>query len=200
LFNVKRRQAIRSILAWPAVAALPAAGQQQQSAQSQPSAAPADQPSELPVTATDEVALPSLQFFSPAELATLRHLCEILVPTFAGRPGAAEAGAAEFLDFLISQSAEARRTLYRAGIAHLDSESRRLHGKPFAQIDARQADPWLAPLREPWSYEGPADPFARFLLAAKEDALRATVNSREWAAVAAGRRGSGVGFYWRALD
>ena len=197
---MKRRQAIRSILTWPAVAALPVAGQQREPAQSQPPAAPADQPSELPVTATDEVALPSPQFFSPAELATLRHLCEILVPVLAGRPGASEAGAAEFLDFLISQSGEGRRTLYRQGIARLDSESRRLHGKPFAQIDARQADPLLAPLREPWSYEGPSDTFARFLVAAKEDTLRATVNSRQWSAAPTGRRGSGVGFYWHALD
>jgi hypothetical protein len=195
---MKRRQAIRSILTWPAVAALPAAGQQNESA---PAKAPStDQNPELILTSANAAAAPAPQFFSAPELAALRRLSEILVPPFDGRPGAGEAGAAEFLDFLISQSANDRRVLFREGIAHLEFESHRLYRKPFGHLSAAEADPLLAPLRQPWLDPTPSDPFARFLLSVKEDALRATVNSRQWAAAATGRRGSGMGVYWYALD
>jgi len=61
----------------------------------------------------------------------------------------------------------------------------------------------LAPLRAAWTYDPPADPFARFLREAKQDIRTATMNSREWvtaAASAGGRRGGGVGLYWYPLD
>ena len=53
----------------------------------------------------------------------------------------------------------------------------------------------LAPLRDPWTYDAPADPVAAMLRAAKDDVRRATLNSREWnLAAAAGRtRGGGGG-------
>ena len=47
----------------------------------------------------------------------------------------------------------------------------------------------------------PSDPFAQFLLAAKEDVLRATHNSREFAAAMSrtSRGFSGSGYYWLPL-
>ena len=60
----------------------------------------------------------------------------------------------------------------------------------------------LAPLKEPWTYAAPADPFVRFLRAAKEDLIAATLNSREFAEAqtARGGRASGMGTYWLPVD
>jgi hypothetical protein len=61
----------------------------------------------------------------------------------------------------------------------------------------------LAPLREPWTFDPPADPLTRFLRAAKQDVRAATMNSREYAAAAgsSGRRSAaGLGLYWLPLD
>ena len=57
----------------------------------------------------------------------------------------------------------------------------------------------LDPLREPWTYQPPADPFKRFLREAKADILQATFNSREWIEARSGGRG-GAGTYYLAVD
>jgi hypothetical protein len=57
-------------------------------------------------------------------------------------------------------------------------------------------------LRQPWTYEPPADPLARFLREAKQDVRTATMNSREYASAgsSSGRRGGGLGQYWYPID
>jgi len=124
------------------------------------------------------------------------------MPPVDGRPGAGEAQAAEFLDFLISESPAARQELYREGLDALNAESNKRYGKPFASITAAEADALLAPLHQPWQYTPPADPLGRFLVAAKADVRTATVNSREYIAKAGAgsRRMGGVGLYWYSLD
>ena len=57
----------------------------------------------------------SLRFFDAAQFAALRRLGQILVPARPNAPGAIEAEAAEFLDFLIGQSPADRQSLYRDG-------------------------------------------------------------------------------------
>ena len=106
----------------------------------------------------------------------LRKLAAAIVPTFDGRPGAVEAGAPEFLDFLLSRSLARDQRLYREGL---------------------NRDPDLSLLEQPWTYTEPSDPRAAFLRQLKQDLVRATMNSREWSA---GRRGAGVGYYWKPLD
>ncbi len=173
---MKRRQAIQTILSLPALTALPAAAQEK--------APPAvNEHPRLDMTNAEAIAEPAHNFFTVEQFKTLQRLCEILVPP------SKEAGVAEFLDFLIAQSPEARQALYRHGLD-------RLSASPPGETAAL-----LAPLREPWTYQGPSDDFAQFLAAVKEDALRATINSRQWAAASKGRRGgSGIGTYWYALD
>jgi hypothetical protein len=126
----------------------------------------------------------------------------MLMPAVDERPGAKEAAAAEFLDFLISQSPVDRQQLYRGGLDKLNSDSRRLHGRVFAALTDEQAAPILKPLTAAWTYDGPSDPFAQFLLAAKEDVLRATHNSREFVTAMSQRsRGfSGTGYYWLPIE
>lgn len=132
-------------------------------------------------------------FFSPSQIATLRHLSDIIIPPIGGAPGALAAGAPEFLDFLVSQSPAPTKSLYRTGLDTLNLHATTKYGKPFAGISAAQADELLSPLRDAWTYEEPSDPFARFLRHAKADILTATVNSREW--IASTQR-SGNGAFW----
>jgi len=148
----------------------------------------------------DDIASSVPRFFDAAGFSALRRLGEILVPPRENAPGAIDAEAAEFLDFLIGQSPADRQILYRDGVARLNQEARSRYGKPFADLSAGDADTILAPLREAWTYNGPSDPFKRFLHAAKNDFLQATLNSRQWAA-ASGRRGaSGLNTYWFPIE
>ena len=197
---MKRRQALQSILGLPALTAL-----------APPGAAMAPPPEavreieEFPKLATmvsDAVADGTPKYFSSLEFAALEKLAEILVPSTARRPGAPQAQAAAFLDFLLSQSPADRQTLYRDGLDRLQAEAQRRYGKSFEQLDIQQADAILAPLREQWSYHGPSDAFARFLCAAKADILQATINSREFASAQASRsrRAGGLGTYWYVLE
>jgi hypothetical protein len=161
-----------------------------------------DENAKLVLNAPDTVADVAPRFFDAEGLQALRRLGEILAPARQNFPGAVEAEAAEFLDFLISQSPADRQSLYRDGVAHLNREARSRYGKSFAAASQNEAESILAPLREPWTYYPPADPFARFLRAAKEDFLKATVNSRQWASAAAGsgRRASGLNTYWLPIE
>ncbi len=117
-------------------------------------------------------------------------------------PGANEANSAAFLDFLIGQSSANRVKLYRDGLDALNLQARRLYRKPFAEITAVEAAPILAPLRAPWTYREPADLLSRFLVAAKEDLIRATTTSREYISVVSKRRrgAGGSGQYWLPVD
>jgi hypothetical protein len=193
---MKRRTVLRSLLAVPSVAVLPAEAFAQEVKPSAP---------ETPKTVTDvadAASDPLIKTFSPAQFAALRKLGEIVMPASQGAPGALEAGAAEFLDFLVGASPPERVTLYKTGLDRLNTEAHQRYNKSFGEITPEQADPILAPLHVAWSYRGPADPFAKFLLAAKSDLLTATANSREYVAVVSQRRrnGGGVGQYWYPIE
>ncbi|HLJ45432.1 MAG TPA: gluconate 2-dehydrogenase subunit 3 family protein [Bryobacteraceae bacterium] len=190
---MKRRHLIQSILGLPALTVLPAAAQNPA-----PAPANADESTRLALTSADAVASPTGRFLSEDQFDALERLSAMLVPAFDGKPGAAEAGAAEFLDFLLSRSPQERQVLYRRGLDLLNQESRARYGNRFADLD--DATQLLSHLKETWTFSGPSDELARFLIAAKEDTLHATISSREWAAASTGRRGAGMGFYWYALD
>ena len=194
---MKRRRAIQSILGLPALTAL------ERAAPASP--LPQQQSDELPKLTTlagDAVGETSAKYFSPPQMAALLRLGHLLVPATGGRPGASQAKAAEFLDFLLSQSPPERQKLYKAGLDRLQWEAQRRHGKWFEALSAAEAETVLAPLHEPWTYAAPADPFARFLRAAKNDLIAATLNSREFAEAqtARGGRASGMGTYWLPVD
>src|SRR5580698_7784814 len=57
----------------------------------------------LPMTplVPDAVAQTNSHFFTATQRATLQHLGEILQPPYKGYPGATDAGAPDFVDFLI---------------------------------------------------------------------------------------------------
>jgi hypothetical protein len=200
---MKRRRFIQALAAAPAAPALIA---QTAPAPSVAKGIPnASNDAPLLYAAPDTAAEPVLHFFTAPQLAALRRLSDLLMPAGSGpngAPGALDAKAPEFLDFLLGQASPDRQQLYHLGLDALNALARRRFAKSFSGVDAAQADILLAPLREPWTYDAPADPVAAMLRAAKDDVRRATTNSREWnVAAAAGRtRGGGAGLYWLPLD
>ena len=199
---MKRRKFFQAVAAAGSVPAL--VGQQPPSERptpqplsQQPQQPPAGTP-KLETAVADAAAETLPHFFTAQQFAAVRKLCDILQPAVNGTPGAIEAKAPEFLDFLIGESPADRKQLYRDGLDALAKAG-------FTDADPARSASILAPLRAPWTYEQPADPLARFLRAAKQDIRTATVNSREYntAGAAAGggsRRFGAQGLYWVSLD
>lgn len=191
---MKRRQVLQ------AIAGLPVAGKVALSAAVQETSTPkpASETPLLETTVADASADAPAHFFSGEQFAALQRLSEILMPAAGQLPGAKEADAATFLDFLLSESPADRQALYRKGLDRLNADARKKYGKPFAEVTAQQTEPLLSPLREAWTYGGPTDLYGKFLQTAKLDVIRATMNSREWALAQqkSGRRGGGLGTYW----
>jgi hypothetical protein len=218
---MKRRNFVRGLLVTPAVPAAVLA-EQATPPHTTPRQQPPPQPNtparqfsrqppvvpHLDVTAVDLAGQPAPRYFTPAQFATLRKLGSLLMPPLKNNPGAIEAQAPEFLDFLISTSPDDRQKLYLTGLDSLEEQSKDKFQKSFCDLDAQQANTILRPLltARPWPQDLPSDPVKNFMAQVHEDLRTATVNSREWAAAAekSGHiftRGSRTsGFYWRPID
>jgi len=144
----------------------------------------------VPTTAAEAVSLGLPRFFTNADLEVFAELGQALIPPHDGRPGAREAEAPEFLDFLLGQSPSDIQSLYKQGLA-----TYKLRRK--AGLDAA-----LKELSEPWTHAGPSAPYPKFLQAAKLAFHQATVNSRQWAeAMSTRSRGAaGIGSYWLPIE
>lgn len=193
---MKRRRFFTTLAAAGSVPALVA--QPQVQTPPQPGSAVQSGYPKLETTLPESVGEIVPKFFTAQEFAALQKLSEILQPAAGGIPGALEAKAPEFLDFLLSESPADRQKLYRDGLDALVRAG-------FLNADAAKTAQILSPLKQPWTFEEPADPLARFLRAAKADVRTATVNSREFntAGAAAGggsRRFGAQGLYWVSLD
>jgi hypothetical protein len=181
LSNMRRRSVLKTALALPA-AAIPAAPQSPAQASESPTP-------KLEALSPDAAAAGVPRFFTPTQLSSLNQLADLLMPAFNANPSATQAGVAEFLDFYIASSDAATQQLWHSGLDRLAKE-----------LAARAPDVALAPLKQPWTYNGPTEPFAKFLLSARDLVLQATVNSREWSESGGGRRRSaGVNYFWRNL-
>ncbi len=185
---MKRRRLLQSLVASPAAAAAAQAATPPPPAPQAASAATEQFPA-LKVTAPDAATDGVIYFFSPEQFAALTRLCEAIAPAGPNRPSAVEASVPAFLDFLVGQSPAAIKALYRHGLDRLVRDG--------------VNDASLAALKDSWSYAGPTDALAKFLLQAKNDILQATMNSREWAAAQARvsrRAGMPTGYFWRHVD
>jgi hypothetical protein len=192
---MRRRRFVQTLTALPVAPALVA----QQVSTRSPVSEELPKLSEFSVP--DIAAEPVPHFFSTPQFEALQRLSDLVLPKIGDTPGALEARAPAFLDFLLSVSPANRRQLYRAGLDSLNEHARVRFGKSFAQLDAAQADQILAPLHERWMNAPPTASLPAFLRAAKADILTATVNSREWIEVVSKRsRGAaGTGLYWHAI-
>lgn len=196
---MKRRRFFQTLAAAPAASAL--LGQQPVAAPSVARPPLSDEP-KLETASTDQVADSVPHFFSAPQFGALRKLSGLLMPAINGTPGALEAQAAEFLDFLIGESPADRQQIYKNGLDALNAQAVQRNQRPFAELTSTQADALLTPLHQPWTYLPPADPLAHFLVVAKADIRTATVNSREYntAGASGGRRMGGTGLYWYPID
>jgi hypothetical protein len=159
----------------------------------------------LPMTplVPDAVAATETRFFSPDQFATLRQLCEVMMPPWKDSPGALDAGTPEFLDFLISVSSADRQKMYRDGLDRLNAEARKKFGVPFAGVTAEQADALIRPHVYSWMTDHPpTDPYDRFITLANSDIRTATVNSKPWidSLPAEDNRMAAEGLYWFPVD
>lgn len=214
---MKRRRFVHTLLATP-IAVAPAAGLAQQD-KPQPQAPPKpNTPArqvprqvrsvlKLPLVEVDATAQTAPHFFSEVQYATLEKLAAVLVPPIKEHPGATDAKAPAFLDFLLSVSPGDRQKLYQSGLDTLNTKAQTKYAKPFSALDQSQADAILGPLMtvRPWPRDLPEDPEKNFVAQVHEDLQTATMNSREWAASAGsehrftrGFRGSGM--YWAPID
>jgi hypothetical protein len=220
---MKRRNFVRGLLVTPVapatvLGAQTAPAQTQSTPRQQPPPQPNTparqvprQPPEAPhlqLTSVDLSGQPAPHYFNAAQFATLRKLGSLLVPPLKNNPGAVEAQAPEFLDFLISASPADRQKLYLVGLDGLEEQSRDKFQKSFSDLDSQQANTILRPLlvARPWPEDLPSDPLQNFIAQVHEDLRTATMNSREWAAAAEKSRhiftrGSRTsGFYWYPID
>src|SRR5690242_2395429 len=144
--TMKRRRFMQALAVAPTAPALVA----------QQPAANADDNPKLELSVPDAAAETVLHFFNTQQFAALQKLSEILMPPAHGAPGALNAHAPEFLDFLIGDSPAERQQLYRSGLDGLNLQARKRYNRAFSELDAAQAGPLLAPLREAWTYDPPA--------------------------------------------
>lgn len=220
---MKRRNFVRSLLVAPAGSAALAAAQNSQHP------APPEHDAGKPAPKTNPPArgrtfqasdVPKLQtvqsdltsdgyrhFFTNTQFATLTKLAAVMMPPMKEKPGAVDAKAPEFLDFLIGVSPLDRQELYGVGLDKLNAQATDRFHKPFAELSSAQVDAILRPLlvARPWSEDFPDDPLKNFVARVHDDLRKATVNSREWADSSKGHpfaRGFGraSGFYWRPID
>jgi len=211
---MKRRKFVQNLLAAPAVAPLAAQTQQRPSAQPNAQARQTpQQPQEiasLAVTEVDLVAATQPHYFTADQFSALQKLAAVLVPPLKGKPGAVDAHAPEFLDFLISVSPAERQSLYRNGLESLNRVAQDQFHTNFHGLEAKQADAIIRPLlvARYWPQDMPEDPLKNFMAQIHEDLRTATANSREWAEGGSSspsggrvrRFNRGRGLYWRPID
>jgi hypothetical protein len=215
---MKRRSFVQSLVVAPAASTVVAA--QQTTPQQQPVPkpnTPAKQeprqpgPNSVPrlqVVKSDLTAEFDRKFFNDAQFASVVKLAAILVPPIKNNPGAVDAKAPEFLDFLLSVSPSDRQELYKQGLDGLDSKAKEKYQHAFGELDPKQVDALVRPLLVArfWPHDLPSDPMQNFMTQIHEDLRTATMNSREWAEANSkgihrftrGARTSGM--YWLPID
>jgi hypothetical protein len=89
---------------------------------------------------------PAPRFFTASEFAVIARLADLIIPT-TDTPGALAAGVPAYIDYVVSNNAQAQR-LCREGLHWLDRQCRQRHGKPFVELSHEQQVALLAPLCE----------------------------------------------------
>ena len=84
------------------------------------------------------------QFFSIEDFARIERLAELIIPSDE-TPGAREAGAAEFIDFMVGHDAEQQQPM-RTGLAWLHVQSNGRFARPFLELSEAQQVSLLEPL------------------------------------------------------
>jgi gluconate 2-dehydrogenase gamma chain len=75
--------------------------------------------------------------FAPHEFQTLRRLSDLIIPADEHSPGALEAGAAEWIDYMASNSTELAE-IFTGGFGWLDNDMQRRYGVDFVNAKPEQ--------------------------------------------------------------
>jgi hypothetical protein len=79
------------------------------------------------------------RFFTPAQLAMVDELSEILIPADEHSPGAKAAQVARYIDHTLAEAFEdEKRTAWREGLAHVDALAQSMHGETFMSLTPDQ--------------------------------------------------------------
>ncbi len=81
------------------------------------------------------------QFFTPAEYELLDHLTALIIPTD-DTPGAREAGASEFIDFMAANDPTIQQA-FRDGLHWLNGRARQAHMTDFGKLSPEQQNALL---------------------------------------------------------
>ena len=121
-------------------------------------------------------AIPAPAFFTPAELALVDELSEMIVPADDHSPGARAARVAAYIDSRLAEAFDPQeKTAWRNGLKLVDDLSRQATGKPFLQSSP---DERLAVLSLIAQNEGkPQKPEEEFFSELKQRVIRAYYTS-----------------------
>ena len=109
----------------------------------------------------------ALEAFTPAEADTLEAITARLIPSGTDGPGAAEAGAAIYIDRALAGALANLRDAYRAGLASVDAYTRSTKGAAFARLSSADQDAVLADMEHNTAtgFDGGSAPFFALVLA-----------------------------------
>jgi gluconate 2-dehydrogenase gamma chain len=100
------------------------------------------------VTPIPPAQLEALESLTASEADTLQAVVARLIPADENGPGAAEAGAAHYIDRALSGPLRGSRDAYAAGLAALDAYAVSTKGATFVKLSADQQDAILADLEK----------------------------------------------------
>jgi len=89
------------------------------------------------------------RFFAADELETLRLLADMILPRDERSGSASEAGAVEYIDFVVGEAEAAAQQAARDGLRWFDEECQRRFQRPFAGCDEAQRSELLGAIAWP---------------------------------------------------
>jgi hypothetical protein len=123
------------------------------------------------------VTAATTKFFTPAELAMVDELTEIVVPADDHSPGARAAGVAAYLDARLAESfEEERRTAWRTGLKAVDALSTTVNGKTFMKATPAERTAVVAKMAE--GERSPKTDDHRFFVLLKNATIRVYYTSK----------------------
>ena len=112
----------------------------------------------------------ALKFFTAAEHRTVDVLSELIIPADSRSGGASAAKVADFIDYLLSGTADAERSLWRDGLAALDATATQRFKQRFAETTPDQQTTLLTEISA--NESDPKTPLEQLFVAAKERTLQ----------------------------
>ena len=90
------------------------------------------------VSPVDEQTPGRLHFFTPAEMASITLMSDLIIPADAQSPGAKDAAVPAFIDLMVSKASVETKNLWRNGLAAIDELCKKEFGNTFAALASEQ--------------------------------------------------------------